>query len=72
MTRSRWIVIAAALALVGCAPRARSLEGVVAPDRTLPVIELAPGHRRLVFRWDYEENALIARGDTVYDSPNIY
>jgi hypothetical protein len=54
------IVIAAS----ACAPpRARPLEGVLAPDRSLPAIELAPGHRRVVFRWDYEENALIARGE---------
>lgn len=54
----------AALSLVSCAPpRARALEGELAPDRTLPPIELASGHRRVVFRWDYEENALIARGE---------
>ncbi len=54
----------ALLVLSSCAPpRARPLEGVLAPERALPVIELAPGHRRLVFRWDYEENALIARGE---------
>ncbi|MGK2963470.1 MAG: hypothetical protein ACSLFK_15215 [Gemmatimonadaceae bacterium] len=56
-------VIAAALAAAGCARQARPLAGIPAPERTLPVIELAEGHRRLVFRWDYEENALIARGE---------
>jgi hypothetical protein len=58
-----WLLIATSAVLVACAPRARSLGGEVAPDRSLPVIELQPGHRRLVFRWDYEENALIARGE---------
>ncbi len=48
---------------VGCAPRAIPLAGTPAPERRLPSIELAPGHRRIVFRWDYEENALIARGE---------
>jgi hypothetical protein len=61
--RAAITVIAAALAATGCARQARPLAGVLAPDRTLPVIELAEGHRRLVFRWDYEENALIARGE---------
>lgn len=57
-------VIAAVLSVSSCAPpRARALEGELAPERSLPAIELAAGHRRVVFRWDYEENALIARGD---------
>jgi len=46
-----------------CAPRARPLAGTPTPDRVLPVIELAPGHRRIVFRWDYEENSLLVRGE---------
>lgn len=56
-------VLIAASALAACAPRARPLAGTPAPGRALPVIELSPGHRRLVFRWDYEENSLIARGE---------
>ncbi len=51
-----------ALALSACAPRAVPLQGTPVPAASLPVINLAPGHRRLVFRWDYEENSLIARG----------
>lgn len=46
-----------------CAPRAGTLSGTVAPERVLPHLEMQPGHRRIVFRWDYEENALIARGE---------
>lgn len=56
------IVILAAL-VTACAPRAGTLSGTLAPERTLPRIEMQPGHRRIVFRWDYEENALIARGE---------
>ena len=56
--------IAVALGVTACArPRAGALEGDLAPERSLPAIELAAGHRRVVFRWDYEENALIARGE---------
>ena len=47
----------------GCAPRAVPLKGVPAPERSLPVLKLAPGHRKIVFRWDYQENSLMANGD---------
>ena len=62
MTRILLIVAVCALAY-GCAPRARPLAGTPAPERSLPKIELPGKHRRIVFRWDYEENALIARGE---------
>ncbi|MEO5579318.1 MAG: hypothetical protein ABIR58_01575 [Gemmatimonadaceae bacterium] len=52
-----------AVSLSACAPRAVPLQGTPVPAASLPVIHLAPGHRRLVFRWDYEENSLIARGE---------
>jgi hypothetical protein len=51
------------LLVAACAPKARPLSGTLAPERKLPAIELASGHRRIVFRWDYEENALRARGE---------
>jgi hypothetical protein len=59
------IVLLAGLLITatGCAPRARPLAGTPTPDRVLPVIELAPGHKRVVFRWDYEENSLLVRGE---------
>jgi len=57
------IVLALYVGATGCAPRVAPLKGAPAPARTLPVIELAPGHRRIVFRWDYEENSLIIRGE---------
>ena len=60
----RALLIVAGVLLTACAPpRAKPLGGVLAPDRSLPVIELGSSHRRVVFRWDYEENALIARGE---------
>jgi hypothetical protein len=60
----RAVVLASlTLAAIACAPRARPLGGTLAPERKLPAIEIAPGHRRIVFRWDYEENALLARGE---------
>ena len=55
----------AAIALIGlaCAPAAAPLSGVLAPDRTLPSISMPPGHRHLVFKWDYQEGDIAARGD---------
>jgi hypothetical protein len=60
----RAVVLASlTLAAIACAPRARPLSGTLSPERKLPAIEIPPGHRRIVFRWDYEENALLARGE---------
>ena len=52
-----------ALVIVACAPRAAPLKGVLAPDRSLPMLSLPVGHRHVVFRWDYEEGDIAARGD---------
>src|SRR5689334_2730960 len=51
------------LAAVGCLPSAAPLPGVLAPDRSLPKLELPVGHRQITFRWDYQEGDLAARGD---------
>jgi hypothetical protein len=61
---TRW----AALAVIvfaggGCAPRVVPLKGAPAPERKLPELQLAPGHRKIVFHWDYQENSLMANGD---------
>lgn len=55
---------AAVLALLAaCTPAAAPLKGVLAPDRALPSIAMATGHRHIVFRWDYQEGDIAARGD---------
>ena len=51
------------LILAACTPRAAPLKGVLAPDRALPKISMASGHRHLVFKWDYQEGDIAARGD---------
>lgn len=48
---------------VGCVPSAAPLKGVPAPDRSLPPLSLENGHRHLVFKWDYQEGEIAARGD---------
>src|SRR5256714_12501736 len=52
-----------ALGAVACVPAAAPLPGVLAPDRTLPKLEIPAGHRQITFRWDYQEGDLAARGD---------
>jgi hypothetical protein len=56
-------IAAIALIVLACAPAAAPLPGVLAPDRTLPSISMPPGHRHLVFKWDYQEGDIAARGD---------
>jgi hypothetical protein len=57
------IVAVVLFTLVACTPRAAPLKGVLAPDRSLPPISLASGHRHMIFRWDYQEGDIAARGD---------
>ena len=59
----RFAVYSAALVLVGCVPSAAPLPGVLAPERSLPALQLPVGHRQIVFKWDYQEGDLAARGD---------
>jgi hypothetical protein len=49
--------------LAGCAPALPPLAGVPAPGRSLPALQLPRGHRHIVFRWEYEEGDIAARGD---------
>ena len=55
--------VAASLVLVSCVPRAAPLPGVPAPDRSLPTLVLPAGHRQIIFKWEYQEGDLAARGD---------
>jgi len=48
---------------IGCVPSAPPLPGVLAPDRSLPALDLPAGHRHLIFKWDYQEGDILARGD---------
>lgn len=52
-----------ALLTIGCARAAAPLRGELAPDRRLPQLAVAPGHRHIVFRWEYEEGEIAARGE---------
>lgn len=64
MTQKRFVIAILFAAVVGaCAPRVAPLKGAPAPSRVLPNIPLAGTHRRIVFRWDYEENSLLTHGE---------
>ena len=62
MSKNR-LLFALCAAAIACAPRAAPLKGTPAPERALPSVELVGKHRRIVFRWDFAENSLMARGE---------
>ena len=54
----------ALLVAAACSPRASPLAGTPSP-RPVPVAELPPVHRKIVFQWDYTQPELRMRGDGV-------
>jgi hypothetical protein len=48
---------------LGCIPTAPPLKGILAPDRALPKLALPSGHRHVVFKWEFQEGDIAARGD---------
>lgn len=62
MTATRALGALLVAATLSCAPKLRPLPGpTVAP--LLPRAELAPGLRRIVFRWELTDADMIARGE---------
>jgi hypothetical protein len=59
----RWSPVVA-MAGLSCAPRAGSLKGTPVPAR-FPQADLPRGSQRIVFRWDYVDQALAAKGEGV-------
>jgi hypothetical protein len=49
--------------VVACTRAAAPLKGILAPNRSLPALSLSSGHRHIVFKWDYQEGDVAARGD---------
>lgn len=50
--------------VASCAPRVHKLQGIPLAV-PLPNPQLAPGHRQLVFQWEYSEPELLIRGEGV-------
>ena len=63
MTRILASVVAVVALTGACAPRVTPLKGAPAPNRALPSIQMPGGHRRIVFRWDFEEQSLLTHGE---------
>ena len=57
------VILLLSCALLGCARPLPPLTGVPAPERSLPSLQLPPGHRHIAFKWEYEEGDVAARGD---------
>ena len=56
--------LVATFAALGCAPRARPLAG--APTTaTLPAAQLAAGHQRVTFRWEFSDGEVGFKGEGV-------
>ena len=63
--RRGWLVACVwvgALLAGGCAPKLRPLEGAPVPAR-LPLGQLPPGDRLIVFNWQLEDPDFVARGE---------
>ena len=59
------LLVLAASALACAPPAAAPLPGAVAPVVALPSSALAPGHRQIVFDWEYEQGDARMRGEGV-------
>jgi hypothetical protein len=60
----RQAVVGLFLTSLACAPRAGKLAGAPAPAR-FPNADFPRGNQRIVFRWDYVDQALAAKGEGV-------
>jgi hypothetical protein len=68
LTASRFtrLTLATIALLSACAPpRIAALPGAPAPVQRLPTGQLPPGHRKIVFEWEFKDSDLTARGDGV-------
>ena len=64
MRRFALLACFATLSTLGCAPRAGKLGGTPTPAR-FPNTDLVKGHQQMVFRWEYVDLALAAKGEGV-------
>jgi hypothetical protein len=57
------IGLSVALLLVACSPPVQPLKGVPTPSRSIPPLQLASGHRKIVFNWEFTDGDSFTRGD---------
>ena len=58
------VIALATVALAGCVRAAPTLSGTPAPPASLPPLQLT-SNRHVVFRWEFTEDFIVARGDGV-------
>ncbi|MEO6777956.1 MAG: hypothetical protein ABI194_00745 [Gemmatimonadaceae bacterium] len=59
------ITASLSVALAGCAQRISALPGVAPLNPVLPSFALPPSPEKLTFRWEMNDNSIVARGDGV-------
>lgn len=59
------VAISGAISLVGCAPRIQPLPGVAPASYQLPSFPLPPTPQKITFKWEVNDNSIVARGDGV-------
>jgi hypothetical protein len=63
MTLRSIVIIVGLSVIAGCAPKVTPLQGAPTPDRALPSLPMRGVHRRVSFKWDYEEQSLLTHGE---------
>jgi hypothetical protein len=63
MTLRSIVIIVGLSVIAGCAPKVTPLQGAPTPDRALPSLPMPGVHRRVSFKWDYEEQSLLTHGE---------
>jgi hypothetical protein len=61
--RVRGLRLLGLILLAACLPRLRPLSGSEAPAGRLPASALAPGHRKIVFTWELDDQEMSGRGE---------
>lgn len=62
---SSLLLLCAIAATAACTPRITSLPGVAPANATLPPFVLPQTAERVVFKWELNDNSIVARGDGV-------
>jgi hypothetical protein len=62
--RRTLVMVVPVLGLAACARAIAPLRGTPAPPGSIPVLALS-GSRHIVFRWEFNEDAMVARGEGV-------
>ena len=67
LLRSVWLTagLSAAVSASACAPRIHSLSGVAPLNAALPSFALPSDPQKVTFKWELNDNSMVARGDGV-------